>query len=95
MNGNEDEDDVSPTEHGYNCATKHRKNRLIYVWGADEKKRHPKMQKLIKRASSELIRRRIENFSALTSEVYNSLVDILERIILRSPTIHLLPSLFI
>ncbi|MFZ2656645.1 MAG: hypothetical protein WAX69_17055 [Victivallales bacterium] len=33
MNGNEDEDDVSPTEHGYNCATKHRKNRLIYVWG--------------------------------------------------------------
>lgn len=78
--GNEDEDGFSPTEHEYNCATKHRKNRLIYVWGADEKKRHPKMQKLIKKASSELIRRRIENFSALTSEVYNSLVDILDGI---------------
>lgn len=78
--GYEDEDGVSPTEHEYNCATKHRKNRLIYVWGSDEKERHPKMQKLIKRASSELIRRRIENFSALTSEVYNSLVDILDGI---------------
>lgn len=76
--GNEDDNGVSPTEREYNCATKHRKTRLIYVWGANDKKRHPKMQKLIKRASSELIRRRIENFSALTSEVYNSLVDILD-----------------
>ncbi|MDP2816113.1 MAG: ATP-binding protein, partial [Rectinemataceae bacterium] len=76
--GNEDEEGVSPTEREYDCAAKRRKTRLIYVWGVDDKKRHPKMQKLIKRASGELIRRRIENFSALTSEVYNSLVDVLD-----------------
>ncbi len=76
--GNEDENGVSPAEYEYNCASKKRKTRLIYVWGSDDKKRHPKMQKLIRKASSELIRRRIENFSALTSEVYNSLVDILD-----------------
>ncbi|MGD1152747.1 MAG: ATP-binding protein [Syntrophales bacterium] len=76
--GKEDKDGISPTEQEYNYAGKHRKTRLIYVWGSDEKKRAPKMRQLVSNASSELIRRRIENFSALTSEVYASLVDYLD-----------------
>lgn len=76
--GNEDRDGISPTEREYVYAGKHRKTRLIYVWGSDEKKRAPKMRQLVSNASSELIRRRIENFSALTSEVYASLVDYLD-----------------
>lgn len=76
--GFEDKQGISPTEHEYDHATRHGKTRLIYVWGTDEKKRAPKMRKLVGKASSELIRRRIEDVSALTSEVYASLVDYLD-----------------
>jgi len=76
--GCEDKDSISPTEHEYNHATEHQKTRLIYAWGRDEKKRVPKMKQLIRKASDELIRRRIEDVSALTSEVYASLVDYLD-----------------
>lgn len=78
--GSEDQDDVSPTEHEYNHAAKHGKTRLIYVWGSDEKRRAPKMRNLVSKAGTELIRRRIEDFSALCSEVYASLVDHLDGI---------------
>jgi len=84
--GYEDQNGISPTEYEYNYATKQRKTRLIYVWGSKEEKRSPKMQRLIKRASRELIRRRIEDTSALTSEIYASIVDYLdERGYLRIP----------
>jgi hypothetical protein len=76
--GYEDENGVSPTEHEYNHATRLKKTRLIYVWGADEKKRATKMRKLVSKASGQLIRRRVENVSALTAEVYASLVDHLD-----------------
>ncbi len=76
--GNESQDGLSPTEHEYNHATKHGKTRLIYIWGSDEKKRNPKMKQLIHKVGSELIRRRVEDFNALASEVYASLVDFLE-----------------
>ena len=76
--GNEDQDGVSPTEYEYNHAAKHRKTRLVYVWGSDEKRRAPKMRHLASKASGELIRRRIEDFSALCSEVYASFVDYLD-----------------
>lgn len=76
--GHEDKNGVSPTEHEYNHATGHRKIRLVYVWGTDDKKRHPKMKKLVQKAGNELIRRRIEDVSALTAEVYASLVDYLD-----------------
>ncbi|MDA8413780.1 MAG: nucleotidyl transferase AbiEii/AbiGii toxin family protein [Desulfobacteraceae bacterium] len=49
-----------------------------YVWGSDDKQCHPKMRQLISKASNELIRRRIEDSSALTAEVYASLVDYLD-----------------
>lgn len=77
--GGADSEGVSPTEREYDYATKHHKTRLIYVWGSDESRRAPAMKKLVQKASSELIRRRIEGFSALTSEVYSSLVDHLDR----------------
>ena len=84
--GFEDKEGVSPTEHEYDYATRQGKPRLIYVWGADDKKRAPKMRKLVNKASSELIRRRIEDASALTAEVYASLVDYLDNMgALRTP----------
>ena len=51
------------------------KTRLIYIWGIDDKKRHPKMQNLVKKISKDLVRRRVESSNSLTSEVYSSLVD--------------------
>jgi hypothetical protein len=76
--GYEDQNGVSPTEHEYDQATRRKKTRLIYVWGTDEKKRAPKMRQLVGKASSQLIRRRVEDASALTAEVYTSLVDHLD-----------------
>jgi len=76
--GNEDSQGVSATEREYNHATRLGKTRLIYVWGADEKRRAAKMKKLVSEAGSALIRRRIEDASALTAEVYASLVDYLD-----------------
>ena len=78
--GFEDRVGISPTEREYDHATRHRKARLVYVWGMDDKKRASKMQQLVRKAGSELIRRRVENVSALTTEVYASLVDHLDRL---------------
>jgi ATP-dependent DNA helicase RecG len=77
--GSEDSGGISPTEHEFIHAGRHKKTRLVYVWGSDEKRRHPKERQLIGKASSELIRRRIEDASALTAEVYASLVDYLDK----------------
>jgi hypothetical protein len=68
--GFEDQVGISPTEREYDHATRHRKARLVYVWGMDDKKRASKMQQLVRKAGSELIRRRVEDVSALTTEVY-------------------------
>ena len=78
--GFEDQVGISPTEREYDHATRHRKARLVYVWGVDDKKRASKMQQLVRKAGSELIRRRVEDVSALTTEVYASLVDHLDRL---------------
>ena len=76
--GSEDNAGLSPTEHEFNCATKLGKLRLIYVKGADDKAKHPKMQALIRRAGSELIRRRFTDSASLIPSVYASLVAYLE-----------------
>lgn len=78
--GFQDAEGISPTEREYDHATRHSKTRLVYVWGSDEKRRAPKMKQLIRKASSELIRRRVQDASALTTEVYASLVDHLDRL---------------
>ncbi len=77
--GHQDADGLSPTEHEYLHATKMRRTRLIYVWGQDDKARSPKMRNLIRRASAELVRRRVADMPSLNSEVYASLVDYLDR----------------
>jgi len=77
--GHEDAEGISPTEREYLLATKLRKTRLIYVWGQDDKSRAPKMRDLIRRASAELVRRRVPDMPALNAEVYASLVDHLDR----------------
>jgi len=77
--GFEDENGISPIEHEYVHAGLHGKTRLVYVWGSEDKSRHPKMRQLVGTASNELIRRRIEDASALTAEVYASLVDYLDK----------------
>ena len=77
--GSVDSEGISPTEREYDYASQHHKTRLVYVWGSDESRRDQAMKKLIHKASNELIRRRIEDFSALTSEVHASLADHLKR----------------
>ena len=76
--GNEDPQGVSATEREYIHATQLGKTRLIYVWGADEKRRATRMKTLVCKVGGALIRRRVDNVSALTAEVYASLVDYLD-----------------
>ncbi len=77
--GFEDQDGVPPTEREFDHATLLGKTRLIYVWGSDDGNRSTKMNALVQRVGTELVRRRVENISALTTEVYTSLVDYLDR----------------
>ena len=55
--GFEDAQGIAPTEHEFNCATELHKPRLIYVKGANDRSKHPKMRALIAHASDQLIRR--------------------------------------
>jgi hypothetical protein len=57
--GFEDAQGVSPTEREFELATQRHKHRLIFVKGADDMPKHPKMQALIRRAGAQVIRRRI------------------------------------
>ena len=56
--GFEDAEGLSPTAHEFEQATRAHKLRLIFVGGADDGARHPKMRALILRVSDELLRRR-------------------------------------
>ena len=78
--GFEDAEGISPTEREFDRATNRGKARLIFIKGADDKGRHPKMQALIGKAGSQLIRRRFGSVPELTAALYASLVDHLERI---------------
>lgn len=76
--GFEDDEGVSPTEREFDHARAGGKNRLIFVKGSEDKKRHPKMQSLVRKAGLQLIRRRFIGISELTAAIYSSLVDYLE-----------------
>lgn len=76
--GIKDATGVSPTEHEFNRATIQGKARLVFIKGTNDKKRHPKMQALIHKAGSQLIRRRFNSIAELTAEIYASLVEYLE-----------------
>ena len=73
--GFEDAQGVSPTEHEFDRATSLGKPRLIYVRGADDTARHPKMRALVRKAGDQLIRRRFSSTAELTAAVNASLVE--------------------
>jgi predicted HTH transcriptional regulator len=77
--GNEDASGLSPTEREFDRATSKGKVRLIFVKGVDDKARHPKMRALIRKAGSQLIRKRFADIPDLTAALYASLVEHLER----------------
>ncbi len=77
--GYEDRTGISPTEHEFDRATERRKERLVFVKGTNDATRHPKMQALIRKAGSQVIRRRFETPPELIAVVYASLVEHLER----------------
>ncbi len=76
--GVEDAKGVSPTEHEFDRATSTGKPRLIFVKGSDDNPRRPKMRALVRKAGSQLIRRRFDSSHELTAALYASLVDYLE-----------------
>lgn len=76
--GFEDAEGISPTEREFVRATEKGKPRLIYVKGADDQNRAPKMQALIRKAGQQLIRRRFAGIAELTAAIYSSLVEYLE-----------------
>ena len=67
----------SPTELEFDRATAKNKPRLIFVKGADDKARDPRMTALIRRAGDQLIRRRFTDTAGLIPALYASLVDYL------------------
>lgn len=76
--GFEDAEGVSPTEREFDQATETGIPRLIFVKGADDQNRKPKMLSLIRKAGQQLIRRRFADIPELTAAFYSSLVDHLE-----------------
>jgi len=76
--GFEDTEGVSPTEREFDRATELGIPRFVYIWGADDTNRHTKMKKLIRKVGSQVIRRRVDDFNALTAEIYASLIDYLD-----------------
>ncbi|MFA5055591.1 MAG: DUF4062 domain-containing protein [Dehalococcoidia bacterium] len=77
--GAEDAEGLSPTEREFDQATALGKLRLIYIKGDDDKSKHPQMRALIRRAGSELVRRRFNTAEELCSALYASLIDHLSR----------------
>ena len=75
--GFEDAEGFSPTEREFDRATVRGKPRLIFVKGVDDRGRHPKMQALIRKAGSQLIRRRFGSINELLSLLQDSLVEYL------------------
>lgn len=76
--GWEDSDGASPTEKEFNRATEKKKNRLVFVKGADDSKRPAKMRALIRKAERQLTRRRFLDIADLRGKVYASLIAHLE-----------------
>jgi predicted HTH transcriptional regulator len=68
---------LSPTHLEFRRATELNKHRLIFVKGAEDAGRHPKMAALIEEASGQVIRRRFVSLSELVTGVYASLVEYL------------------
>ena len=76
--GWENDDGLSPTHLEFLEATRLGKARLIYVKGATDNDKHPKMQQLIRDVGEQLVRRRFNTADELRTVVYASLVNYLE-----------------
>lgn len=76
--GNEDENGYSPTHREFDLATLLGKHRLIFVKGADDGGKAPKMQALIKAAGGQVVRRRFVSAAELIAVIYASLVQYLD-----------------
>lgn len=76
--GPENADGHSATQREFDHATRLHKHRLIFVKGADDHAKHPRMQALVRQAGSELIRRRFTSPAELIAGVYAALVHYLE-----------------
>lgn len=76
--GTEDKEGVAPTEREFDRATTLGKHRLIFVKGTDDGARQPKMQSLISKAQSGLIRKRFNTLKELVTELHAALVEYLE-----------------
>ncbi len=77
--GSTDAAGISPTEREFDEATRCGTVRLIFVRGADDVRRDPRMLALIRKAGSQLIRKRVADVADLTGAVYASLVEHLDR----------------
>ena len=76
--GSEDTDGISPTEREFDQATASGVHRLIFVKGTNDDKRHPKMQALIRKAQTGLIRKRFNTSEELVTALYAALVEYLD-----------------
>ena len=76
--GSEDKDGISPTEREFDQATASGIHRLIFVKGRDDNDQHPKMQILISKAQTGLIRKRFNTAEELVAALYASLVEYLD-----------------
>ena len=75
--GAQDADGLSSTQREFDAATRLGKHRLVFVKGADDEDKHPKMRALMAAAGAQLIRRRFTAAAELIPSVYASLVDYL------------------
>lgn len=76
--GAEDAEGLSATHREFLHASRLGKPRMIFVQGAADDGKHPKMRDLIRQAGHELIRRRFVSTAELVGGVYASLVRYLE-----------------
>lgn len=76
--GTQDARGASSTEREFYEATEKGKTRLLFIKTGNDKDRHQKTIKLIKKAGGEMIRRRFSNVSELVTQVYAALVQYLE-----------------
>lgn len=77
--GVEDAAGLSPTQREFDLATRLHKHRLIFVKGADDRRKHRSMQSLIRQAGAQVIRRRFVSAAELIAGLYAALVQYLER----------------
>jgi len=75
--GPENKQGISPVEREFERATEKSKHRLIFLKGKDDSTRHPKMQKLISKATPHVVRRRFTTIDKLKQELYAALVQFL------------------